>query len=173
MILKVIKSVIRTLLWKMRYGSNVVAKFPVALEHVKLEKDKKAKLFIEEKVQNRGNLYLGCKGVGKLQIGAHCFFNVNSSITCMKEIVIGEYCKFGNNLVIVDHDHNTSDDGEEFPAKPIRIGNNVWVGANCVILKGVTIGDGAVIAAGSVVRKDIPADSIYYEEKKGIICRKK
>ena len=160
------------MLWKIKYRKNIIVKLPVALEKAKLEMDKAAKVIIGEKVQNRGNLYLGCKGSGKLKIGAHCFFNINSSITCMKEIKIGEYCKFGNNLVIVDHDHNTSDDGEEFPAKAIYIGNHVWVGANCVILKGVTIGDGAVVAAGSVVRKDIPTNSIYYEERKAVIRKK-
>lgn len=173
MILRVIKSLFYSLAWKIKYGSKMTIHFPFAFEKAKIEKDKEAEIVLGKKLQNRGNLYLGCKDKGKLKIGAHCFFNINASITCMKEIVIGEYCKFGNNLVIVDHDHNTADGGEEFPAKPIAIGNHVWVGANCVILKGVTIGDGAVIAAGSVVRKDIPSDSIYYEEKKGIICRKK
>lgn len=172
MLFKVIKSVCYPILWKIKYGKNIIVKLPVALEAVKLEMDKAAKIIINEKVQNRGNLYLGCRNGGNLEIGAHCFFNMNSSITCMKEIKIGEYCKFGNNLVIVDHDHNTSGDGEEFPGKPIHIGNHVWVGANCVILKGVTIGDGAVVAAGSVVRKNIPANSIYYEERK-IVIRKK
>ena len=160
------------MLWKIKYGKNIIVKLPVALEKAKLEMDKAAKVIIGEKVQNRGSLYLGCKGKGCLEIGGHCFFNINSSITCMKEIKIGEYCKFGNNLVIVDHDHNTSDNGEEFPAKAIHIGNHVWVGANCVILKGVTIGDGAVVAAGSVVRKDIPANSIYYEERKAVIRKR-
>lgn len=173
MLMKVLKSMFYSLAWKVKYGKNIVVKFPFALEKVNIEKDRAARIVLGEKVQNRGNLYLGCKDKGKLEIGAHCFFNMNASITCMKEIIIGEYCKFGNNLVIVDHDHNTSGSGDEFPGSPIKIGNHVWVGANCVILKGVTIGDGAVIAAGSVVRKDIPADSIYYEEKKEIICKKR
>lgn len=169
MIIKVIKSMFRALGWKIRYGSKVSVKLPVALEKVTLEKDKEATLVIGNKVQNRGSLYLGCKEQGKMQIGSHCFFNMNSSLTCMHEIIIGDYCKFGNNLVIVDHDHNTQEHGEEFPGKPIHIGNKVWIGANCVILKGVTIGDEAVIAAGSVVRKDVPAKSTYYEEKKSCL----
>lgn len=163
---------IRTVGWKLKYGRGITVKFPIALEKVTLEKDKDAELWIDSKVQNRGNLYLGCKGNGKLQIGSHCFFNINASVTCMKEVTIGNYCKFGNNLVIVDHDHNTTESGEEFPGESIHIGDKVWVGANCVILKGVTIGDEAVIAAGSVVRKDVPAKSIYYEEKKMVIKRK-
>lgn len=159
----------KSLFWKVRYGKKIAVSFPLALEKVKLEIDKDAEFRLGKKVQNRGVLYIGCKERGKLHIGEHCFFNMNASITCMKEIMIGEYCKFGNNLVIVDHDHNTSGQGEEFPAKPIKIGNGVWVGANCVILKGVTIGDNAVIAAGSVVRKDVPADCVYYEEKKAVV----
>lgn len=87
----------------------------------------------------------------------------------MKRITIGEYCKFGNNLVIVDHDHDVNNSGEEFPGKAIEIGSHVWVGANCVILKGVKIGDQAVIAAGSVVRRDVPAGSVYYEKREWVI----
>lgn len=165
-LVKVIMSAIKIFIWKICYGRKIQIRFPVAFEKVKIEKDKEANIYIGEKVQNRGNLYLGCKNKGKLSIGGHCFFNINSSVTCMNRIEIGEYCKFGNNLVIVDHDHDTTGGEEEFPAKPIVIGNQVWVGANCVILKGVTIGNGAVIAAGSVVRKDVPAGHIYYEEKK-------
>lgn len=170
---KVLVSTLFTLFWKIRYGVKIKVSLPVAFEKVRIDKDKNAEIMIGQKVQNRGTLYLGCKEEGILSIGDHCFFNINASITALEKVEIGSYCKFGNNLVIVDHDHDTKGTGEEFPAKPIRIGNHVWVGANCVILKGVTIGDGAVIAAGSIVRKDVPAECIYYEEKKEIVCTKK
>lgn len=155
--------------WKIRYGSRIKTAFPLGLEKIKLEKDKKALIILGEKIQNRGALYIGCKKDGQLQIGSRCFFNSNTSITCMKQITIGEQCKFGNNLVIVDHDHDFKNSGTEFPGKEIEIGNHVWVGANCVILKGVHIGDNAVIAAGSVVRKDVSAKSIYYEKREPVI----
>ncbi|MEC1375469.1 DapH/DapD/GlmU-related protein [Heyndrickxia oleronia] len=45
-------------------------------------------------------------------------------------------------------------------AIPIRIGNDVWIGGSCVILAGVTIGDNSIVAAGSVVTKDVPANTI-------------
>ncbi len=168
-----VKSIFYLGIWKLRYGSGMKISFPQGMEKVKLEKDKGAAIRMGEKIQNRGAIYIGCKGEGKLTIGGHCFFNTNASITCMKEITIGEYCKFGNNLVIVDHDHDFREKGEEFPGKGIVIGDNVWVGADCVILKGVHIGDGAVIAAGSVVRKDVPAGNVYYEKREPIIEPKK
>ena len=69
---------------------------------------------------------------------------------------------FANNLVIVDHDHKYSSSGitGELVSNEINIGNNVWCGANVTILKGVHIGDGAVIAAGAVVNRDVPAHTV-------------
>lgn len=172
MLLTVGKSSIRFLWWKLRYGHSAHVAMPQAMEKVKLEIDKDASFSLGKKTQNRGNLYLGCKNKGCLEIGSHCFFNINASITCMKHIKIGDYCKFGNNLVIVDHDHDFKEAGKEFTVAEIEIGNHVWVGAGCIILKGVKIGDHAVVAAGSVVHKDVPAGSVYYD-KREVICRRK
>lgn len=164
---KVIASLIHIVIWKIKYGAKIQIAPVQGLEKTRIEIDKSAKLVMKEKVQNRGSFYIGCKGQGELYIGGHCFFNTNASITCMKKIRIGEYSKFGNNLVIVDHDHNFRDpETEEFTARDIIIGKGVWVGANCVILKGTRIGDHAVIAAGSIVRGDVPPYTIYHEERK-------
>ncbi|KAG7196256.1 uncharacterized protein KQ657_000271 [Scheffersomyces spartinae] len=77
--------------------------------------------------------------------------------------------KFGDNVMVGPHTVFTCAThpanpitrlaGVEF-ARPIIVGNNVWFGANCTILPGVTIGDGAVIGAGTVVTKDVPANSL-------------
>lgn len=77
--------------------------------------------------------------------------------------------RFGDNVMVgpnttftcATHPVNpiTRAAGVEF-AKPITVGNNVWFGANCTVLPGVTIGDGAVIGAGAVVTKDVPANSL-------------
>lgn len=172
---KAFKSIFYCLKWKICYGNKIKTRFPQGLEKVSLEKDREAFIKLGEKIQNRGNFYISCRKQGELEIGAHCFFNINASITCMKHIKIGEYCKFGNNLVVVDHDHDfrningieLATEKAEFLEKKIEIGNRVWVGANCVILKGVSIGDEAVIAAGSIVRRDVPAGTIYYEKREG------
>ncbi len=103
---------------------------------------------------------------GKLSIGNKCFFNTNMNITCVDSITIGDNCQFANNIVIVDHDHDYRagvDCG--FVSTPITIGNNVWIGANCVILRGSNIGDNAVIAAGSIVRGEVPTNTVFYQRR--------
>lgn len=180
-VVKGVKSVFYTLWWKLKFGKKIQIGFPMGLERVILEKDRQARIFLGQRIQNRGSLYIGCKEKGELKIGSHCFFNTNTAITCVGKITIGDYCKFGNNLVIVDHDHNFSENNIdgcnkgvcEFTAKDITIGKGVWVGADCVILKGVSIGDNAVIGAGSIVRKDVPAGALYYEKRVSVITEYK
>ncbi|WP_306781645.1 acyltransferase [Agathobacter rectalis] len=99
--------------------------------------------------------------------------NHNCSITCAKEITIGGNCNLANNIVIVDHDHNIGDTGvvAGLNSKLIYIGNNVWIGANVTILKGVIIGDDAIVAAGAVVRQDIPNCEIWGGVPARKICK--
>ena len=88
-------------------------------------------------------------------------------MTAVDSVKIGSGCKFGNNLVIVDHDHNyKNDDGPEFISTPVVIGDNNWVGANVTILRGTKIGNGCVIGAGSVVKGDIPDGSKIIQKRK-------
>lgn len=107
------------------------------------------------------NIYSGAKiSLRKnsiLTLG-NCFINNKVSIICSKSITIGDNTAIGPNVVIRDSDdHILIPRTENSMSSPIIIGNNVWVGTNVIILKGVHIGDGAVIAAGSIVTKDIPS----------------
>jgi acetyltransferase-like isoleucine patch superfamily enzyme len=86
----------------------------------------------------------------------------SSRIIAFKEIRIGEGSLIGSGCLICDSDMHEVPLGSGHPVKasPIQIGSQVFIGANCTILKGVTIGDGAVIGARSVVCHDIPAGSL-------------
>ena len=89
------------------------------------------------------------------------------SITCRSsKIVIGDESKIGPNCIIFDTDfHSLEPKHREEPGferdKPVIVGENVFIGANCIILKGVVIGKNSIIGAGSVVTKDVRANSIY------------
>jgi len=103
---------------------------------------------------------------GYLSIGENCAMNSNSTIGSDNgEVLIGDNVMIGQNVVIraADHDYSSTDEPIIFqghvPGK-IIIGNDVWIGANCVITKDVKIGDGSIIAAGSVVTKNIPSYNI-------------
>ncbi len=86
------------------------------------------------------------------------FCNDGVQITCGKKITIGEHCAIARNVTIRDFDAHEIDGKKD--AKEIFIGNRVWIGTNAVILKGVHISDGAVVAAGAVVTKDVPANAL-------------
>lgn len=113
--------------------------------------------------------YQGDHFTPELIIGKRCSFGAFNHITCIKKVIIGDNCLTGKWVTISDNNHGTTDFDilHKAPIKrklytkgPVIIGNNVWIGDKATILGGVTIGDGAVIAANSVVTKDVPAYSV-------------
>jgi len=105
------------------------------------------------------------------KLGNRFFGNFNLTVQDDAQVTIGDDCNFGPNVTIVTPVHPMipkerktlyAPDGRECRlcyAKPVHIGNYCWFGANVVVCPGVTIGDGCVIGAGSVVTRDIPANS--------------
>ena len=97
-------------------------------------------------------------GVGTF-VGSGCEFNVVSRLT------VGRSCLIASGSRFIDHNHGMElgfvmKDQDDVTA-PISLGSNVWIGANCIILKGVRIGDGAILAAGSVLTTSVPPNAIY------------
>lgn len=90
-----------------------------------------------------------------LQIGSHTFINgVHLSVS--ESVSIGEHVDIGPYTVIIDDDFHPVGSQEDVLRKPIVIEDHVWITMNCMIMKGVRIGKGAVVAAGAVVTKDVP-----------------
>lgn len=119
-----------------------------------LRMDKKSVLHIEGNFNFSydADIILFPKAV--LSLGKGSFINSNCKIRCHREISIGQYCAISHDFTVMDSDAHSLN-GHTY-RKPVHIGNHVWVGTRVTILKGVTIGDGAVLAAGSVVVHDIP-----------------
>ena len=149
---------------KLMYGVNIqITPVNSIRGKFKVELQRRSKLQIGEFLMTAGPCYIKCTEGAKCIIGNNVFLNHNSSITCAKEINIGDNCNIANNAVIVDHDHKLGEYGVEegLESNTVYIGKNVWIGANVVVLKGVKIGDGAVIAAGAVVNHDIPSYQVW------------
>lgn len=98
-----------------------------------------------------------------IEIGENFFANYGLTILDVGKVTIGDNVLIAPNVSIYTAGHpihpQSRNSGYEYGI-PITIGNNVWIGGNVVILPGVTIGDNAVIGAGSVVTKDIPSNMI-------------
>jgi hypothetical protein len=99
-----------------------------------------------EKIERRGNNNPGASPGCYIQAG--------------NGIILGHNVLIGPNVGIISANHSKNDFKQWKKVQPITIGNNVWIGMNTVVLPGVSIGDNAVIGAGSVVTKDIPANSV-------------
>ncbi len=98
-----------------------------------------------------------------LEFGETVYINHNSVFLDCAKIIFGDNVFVGPNcgFYTAIHPINAKERNTWIEsAKPINIGNNVWIGGNVVILPGVTIGDNSVIGAGSVVTKDIPSDVV-------------
>ena len=128
------------------------------------------KIYVGDEVRFFGHLSVmsGGRFTPRLVIGNHVDLGHNVSITVNKEVVIEDECNIASGVQIVDsdaHPRNTEDRVKGLPPpddeiKPVRIGRRAWLSADCKIMKGVTVGEGAVVGAGSIVVTDVPPYSI-------------
>lgn len=108
----------------------------------------------------------------QLKLGTRVFFNDHCTVRCQHSIEIGKDTMFGDGVRIFDHNHQYSNyhiEKIDYSVAPVKIGANCWIGANTVILKGVTIGDNVIIGANSLIFQDIPSNSIAMSKEELII----
>ena len=93
----------------------------------------------------------------ELTIGGGTFVNTGVTISARGSVCIGERCQIAPGVVIMDNDfHGVDDRDGGAKCAPVTIGNDVWLATRSMVLRGVHIGDGAVVAAGAVVTRDVP-----------------
>lgn len=116
-----------------------------------------------------GRLLLRCKTIpvevgagpsGSLVLGERVFMNTGATVVANHNIILGDDCRLGDLVAIFDSDHHPLEPSRPTRIAPVRLGVNVWVGRSATILPGVTIGDHAVVAAGSVVTEDVAARTV-------------
>jgi acetyltransferase-like isoleucine patch superfamily enzyme len=108
----------------------------------------------------RSTIVLATGPEGAIRLGRQVWINDGSNLYALTSIVIGDHTMIGDQVTIYDAScHHVSPDRPPV-AQPVSIGRNVWIGSRAMILPGVVIGDHAVIGAGAIVTKSIPARSI-------------
>jgi maltose O-acetyltransferase len=98
-----------------------------------------------------------------LTMGAGSFLNRNCYLDLEERVILGRDVTVGHGTTLVTTRHLIGSHNKRcasYTAAPIRVGDGAWLGANVIVLAGVTIGSGAVVAAGALVREDVPADTL-------------
>lgn len=132
-----------------------------------------AEIIIGKNVIINESNYITIKNNAKFTVGDNTYIT-RATISCLGNIEIGENCILGEGMKLFDHNHQYQTNPfsvakTDFNIGYIKMGNNVWTGANVVILKDVTIGDNVIIGAGCVIHKDIPANSIIINKQDQLI----
>lgn len=159
---------------KMVMGTSLSFAFPIRVDtDVVLTYRKNGKIQLGKHVSINFNTHLGVTENAVLTIDDKTGIGDNNVIIARERITIGNNVMIGPNVCIYDHDHVFREAGIMrelgYHTAPITIEDNVWIGAGCIILKGVTIGAGSVVAAGTVVTKDIPSGSVAFNRRELVI----
>jgi lipopolysaccharide O-acetyltransferase len=104
----------------------------------------------------------------KLVFGRNVQIGDRVHIAAAEQVIFGDDCLIASNVFVSDHDHGSSDiasmllspSKRELVTSPVKIGNSCWIGQNVCILKGVTLGESCIVAAGAVVSRSFPAFSV-------------
>lgn len=134
------------------YGKPAVACFGTLLIHDRVRLY--STLATIELAVNRG---------GTLEIGEETFVNYGTSLSASQLVRIGPRCNIGTHCIVMDNDFHCLEPErrlERPESRPIVLEENVWLGARAIVLPGVTIGEGSVIGAGSVVTRDVPPRAV-------------
>ena len=131
--------------------------------------DRGAKLKIGKKFKMRDGAKIRVRKGASCIIGNNTAINCNNMIACRERIEIGADVQMSPNVQIYDHDHDFRVPGGvkagKYRTAPVKIGDNVWIGANTVILRGSEIGDNCVIGAGCVIKGKYKEGSVIIQKK--------
>jgi len=148
-------------------------RLPRISPNTEISLDRKSTFSVGKKFNMRSGAKIRVRKDAKLTLGKNVSISHNCIITCHEKISIGDNAQISPGVLIYDHDHDFRADGGlnagKFITSPIEIGKNVWIGANTIILRGAKIGDNCVIAAGSIVGKEIPDNTVLIQKRESTI----
>lgn len=115
------------------------------------------KTFMKFKIGSESSILMSCVFDGKsgFELGIGSVINANCRLDTRGGIKIGDGVSISSDVIVLTGDHDMDDDSFKGRTSPVTILDNVWIGTRAMILPGVTIGKGAVVASGAVVTKDV------------------
>lgn len=161
---------LKIMLYKLAFGADLaVKKLPSWSFHSNIRIRHGGKLSFAGKCYASDWVELRVTQGGRLHIGNKVCIGQHSLITCRHSIEIQDNVMLGPSVTIYDHDHDFARYGHindnEYKLGAVVIEEDAWIGCNVTILKGVRIGARSVVAAGSVVTRDVAPDSIFFNRR--------
>ncbi|MEK1351556.1 acyltransferase [Limosilactobacillus fermentum] len=155
---------------KLENGKRFSAAFPaIASPLTEITVEGKSELRIDRKLKMHNGAKIRVRKGGKLEIGKNFGMSNGCVVTAYDHIKIGDNVMLGPNVLIYDQDHDYRAEGGvaamKFKTAPVVIGNNVWIGANTLILRGTTIGDNSVVGGGTVIKGEYPPNSVIVQKR--------
>lgn len=165
--------IIKLLIYKFFYGPDLeLSGIPHVSKRACIRIRKGGKVFMGKRSRLSDGDYLWVTEGGLFALGDNSSLGVNCIVSCRERITIGKNVMIGPFVTFYDNDHVYVTEGimaeAGYQTAPISISDNVWIGNQVKILKGVTIGEGSVIAAGTIVNKDVPPHTLYYNKKEDL-----
>lgn len=131
--------------------------------------DRGGKLSIGKAFKMRGGAKLRVRKGAVVKCGNHFSMSNRCIITAYESVEVGDDVQFGPDVKIYDHDHDFRAPGGikagKYKTAPVKIGSNVWIGADVVILRGTEIGDNCVVGAGCVLKGKYPAGTVITQKR--------
>lgn len=161
-----VKFLILKIMYRKRFSYMGIQRFSPETE---ISISGNGKLVLGSKVRAHTGTRIKVRDNAEVVVGNDVAFNYNCLIVSHEKIEIGDGCEIGPGVLFYDHDHDfhgKSIKEKNYKTSPITIGKNCWIGANAIILRGVTLGDNSVVAAGMVVRNGgvYPHKSLLYSD---------
>jgi acetyltransferase-like isoleucine patch superfamily enzyme len=155
---------------RLSIGSRVTK---LSMNPSKIEIRENASLIVKGYVKVGPGVFIIVNKNATITIGDNTYFAADSKVYSNKSIEIGKNCAISWGVTIIDTDFHEHwiDNIYKKHTESIKIGNNVWIGCNTTILKGVEIGDGSIIAAGSVVVNNVPPRSLIAGNPAKVIAK--
>ena len=163
-------SLIRLNLLKIFHGKRIkFTTLSLISPLAEMELGKNSGLSVGSMIGIRSGCKIRVREKGEIQIGNNTSLNHGCMIVSHERITLGENVQLGPNVLIYDHDHDFRLEGGlkklKYKTSPVEIGNNVWIGANSIILRGTKVEANCVIGAGSVIKGHIPNDTVVVHKR--------